>query len=229
MARNLNSGRSYLITAVSRILVRNLLPFLQNSTVTVHSPSNFLVWVKKCFHVWLEQPINGQCLKMAILRPFLGIFFAHYINSFHKTEVLTGHFEVLNLKNLNWIKSYNIKNIFFASIFCNFVKKATENLWHINGHFTRISGHFFANYMKIFHKLEVQTINLSCLVCLNSNWIKSNDIIFVKIFFLCLKTHHFRASLQKWVLTPPKDISSDTFKMAIFQKFFWAFMRHIVR
>ena len=34
--------------------------------------------------------------------------------------------------------------------------------WLINGHFTTISGHFFANCMFIFHKTEVQTMILRC-------------------------------------------------------------------
>ena len=42
----------------------------------------------------------------------------------------------------------------------------------INGHFTTISGHFFANYMFIFHKTEVQTVILRCLTSLNFNWFK---------------------------------------------------------
>ena len=93
-----------------------------------------------------------------------------------------------------------------------------------------ISGHFFAIYMKIFHKTEIQTAILRCLVCLNPNWIKSNDIISVKIFiFSCLNMHHFRASLPKWVLTTPKEISSHIFNMAIFPKLFEAFMTQIIR
>ena len=34
---------------------------------------------------------------------------------------------------------------------------------------------FFANYMSIFHKTEIQTVILRCLMCLNLNWIKSYD------------------------------------------------------
>ena len=84
--------------------------------------------------------------------------------------------------------------------------------------------------MKFFHKKEVQTVILRCLVCLNLNWIKSYNIILVKIIFLsCLKMHHFMASLPKWVLTSPKETSSHIFKMVIFPKFFWAFMKHIIR
>ena len=45
----------------------------------------------------------------------------------------------------------------------------------INGHFTTKSGHFFANQMVIFHKTEIQTVILRCLMSLNLNWYKSYD------------------------------------------------------
>jgi hypothetical protein len=53
----------------------------------------------------------------------------------------------------------------------------------MNGHFTTTSGHFFANYMNIFHKTEIQMVILRCLVCLNPSWIKSNVIKLVKYVF----------------------------------------------
>ena len=112
----------------------------------------------------------------------------------------------------------------FPGVF-NFVRKINEKLPLINGHFMTLSGHFSASYIEIFHKTEVQTVILRCLVCLNLNWIKSYNIILVKIFlFSCLKMHHFRAILPKWVLTPQKETSSHIFKMAIFSKFFGAFI-----
>ena len=37
-----------------------------------------------------------------------------------------------------------------------------QNFWLINGHFPTISSQFFAKYMNIFHKTEVQTIILRC-------------------------------------------------------------------
>ena len=43
------------------------------------------------------------------------------------------------------------------------------------GCFRTISGHFFANYMSIFHKSEVQMVILRCLTGLNSDWFKSYD------------------------------------------------------
>ena len=38
--------------------------------------------------------------------------------------------------------------------------------------FTTISGHFFANYMVIFHKSEVQTVVLRCLTGLHLDWFR---------------------------------------------------------
>ena len=42
---------------------------------------------------------------------------------------------------------------------------------------------FFANYMNIFHKNEIQMVILRCIVGLDPNWIKSNDMITIKILF----------------------------------------------
>ena len=64
--------------------------------------------------------------------------------------------------------------------FCKFF---FYNLWLINGHFLTISGLNFANYMNIFHKAEIQTVILRCIVFLYHNWIKSNDIISVNYYF----------------------------------------------
>ena len=90
----------------------------------------------------------------------------------------------------------------FPGVF-NFERKKIEKLPLINGHFMTISGHFSASYIEIFHKTEVQTVILRCLVCLNLNWIQSYNIILVKnSFFSCLKMHHFRAILPKCFLTP---------------------------
>ena len=42
---------------------------------------------------------------------------------------------------------------------------------------------FCQNYIDAFHKTENQMVILRCLVCLDPDWIKSNEIIPVKIFF----------------------------------------------
>ena len=38
-------------------------------------------------------------------------------------------------------------------------------------------------YMKIFYKADIQKVILRRLVCLNPNWMKSNDIVSVMILF----------------------------------------------
>ena len=55
---------------------------------------------------------------------------------------------------------------------CSEIKETTFPV----GHFTTISGHSIANYINIFHKTEVPTVILRCLMSLNLNWIKSYDI-----------------------------------------------------
>ena len=106
----------------------------------------------------------------------------------------------------------------------------TKRTKQSEGHFTSISGHFSANYSKIFQKSEVQTVILRYFVYLYLNFFKSYDIKLVKNnFFSCLKMHYFRAILPKWVLAPPKETSSHIFKIALFSKFFGAFMKHIKR
>ena len=161
---------------------------------------------------------------MVILRPFLVIFwlflviFCQVHKHLSQNLGVNGHFEGLIVfkSQLDQKPQYKIQ-ILPILFFFQFCKKKIENLWLINGYFTTISGHFFANYMNIFHKTEIQMVISGCLVCLNPNWIKSNDIISAKIFFFhALKMHHFRASPQKWVWTPPKEISSLIFKMNIF-------------
>ena len=96
--------------------------------------------------------------------------------------------------------------------------------------FLTVFGHFFANFMNIFHKTEVQTIILRCLVSLNLNWIRSNyKILVIEKKFPCLKMQHFRAISPRWILTPQKEISCHIFKMVILTKFFDDLMNHITR
>ena len=125
--------------------------------------------------------------------------------------------------NLNWIKSYDIilnKTFLFSTETRNYkirrsqehgvnhkcfwqlcfsiLEEKTANLSFKIGYFLTIFGHFFASYINIFYKTDVQTVILRCLVCLNLDWIKNYDILSVKIFiFSCLKMHHFRGKIPK--------------------------------
>ena len=120
-------------------------------------------------------------------------FIANYINIFHKTEVQMIILRCIACLNLNWIKSYHINhNCFWQLCFSILEEKKAENLSFKIGSFLTISGHFFANYITFFHKTEVQTVILMCLVSLNLNWIKSHDIIYSDMHFrtlyMCLQS-----------------------------------------
>ena len=106
-----------------------------------------------------------------------GHFFANHIKIFHMTEVQTVILKCLTDLNLLWYKTYdqNAKNKSSAnSQFYNW-GLTHQNLKLMNSHFTIISGHFFANYVNIFHKTEIQTVILRCLMSLKLNWCKSYD------------------------------------------------------
>ena len=118
-------------------------------------------------------------------------------------------------------------NTFFSEFLdFQFCKKKSWKFMTHRWPFFDCLGSFFAIFMKIFHKTEVQMVILRCLVSLNLNWIKNYNIILVKEKKNpCLKMHHFRAIPPKWVLRHQKKISCHIFKMAIWQNL----MNHIIR
>ena len=135
------------------------------------------------------------------------------------------------LLHQEWSKQIQVENIEGKMEFGSTYQRGVPKISRLtNRRFTIISSQISAIYINIFHKTEIQTVILRCLVCLNLKWIKSNNAILVKIFiFSCLEIHYFRASLSKEVLTLPKETSSHIFKMAIFANFFGDFMNHIIR
>ena len=69
-----------------------------------------------------------------------------------------------------------------------------------NGHFTSVSGHFFANYIS-FHKTEVLKVILKGQTCHNLNWIKSytkNTICFLSFYFQFCKNIFWKYATHKW-------------------------------
>ena len=78
-------------------------------------------------------------------------------------------------QNLNWLRRYDTKCTLRPRKILAKSEIDHQNLHLINDHFTTISGHFFAIYMKIFHKMEVQTVNLRCWTSLNHDWYNSYD------------------------------------------------------
>ena len=84
--------------------------------------------------------------------------------------------------------------MFLTSLFFNFGRKKIKDKCFKNGHFLTICGHFFGNYIDIFHKTEIQTIILRCLVGLN---LKAISSLLVKNFFFMPEMHHFRGKIPK--------------------------------
>ena len=90
-----------------------------------------------------------------------------------------------------------------------------QNLQFINGHFMTISGHFFVNYMNIFHKTEISTVILRCLTYLNLNWIKSYNIKY--------KFSHF------WFFCKLTELTkTDEYMKLYFSAFSWIFLDRII-
>ena len=112
---------------------------------------------------------------MATVGPTIyGHFFQLYY-IFHKTEVQTVILMCLMGQNLNWSKNYDTKCTLRPRKILAKSDIDHQNLHLINGHFTTISVHFCANYMNIFHKVEVQTVILRYWTSLSHDWYNSND------------------------------------------------------
>ena len=116
-----------------------------------------------------------------------GNFFANYINIFRKTEVLTIILRFLMGLNLDWFKSYGLRcSLRPRASSANSQKIATDK-WPCNDY----TWPFFANYMFIFHKTEIQTVILRCWTGLN---LIGSKFMTQKAFFsgflrFCTKTH----------------------------------------
>ena len=93
------------------------------------------------------------------------------MNTFHKTEVQMAILRGLTGLDSDWFNSYGLRcNLKLRASLVNSQKLATDK-WKIYDHIWP----FFANYMFIFHKIEIQTVILRCLTSLNLNWYKSYD------------------------------------------------------
>ena len=127
-------------------------------------------------------------------------FWDFFSSKLHKTENETMSFP----KSIFW-DFFSSKLILFVLLILLLIviciKKQTK-LWV--GHFMTLSGHFLANYINIFYKIELLTIILMCLTCLNLLWIKSYlikkhfcHLLFLKFCKkntenLCFINSHFR-------------------------------------
>ena len=119
----------------------------------------------------------SQRYEFAILQPILVIFWPLY-NYLSQNLGADCHFVVLKLSKSELDQRLQHKSkTFLFPLFLNLEEKS----WKLMTQKWAFSYHFFANYMKIFHKTEVQMVILKCLVCLNLNWIKSYDVIGIKM------------------------------------------------
>jgi hypothetical protein len=100
-----------------------------------------------------------------------GHFFANCMVIFRKTEVQTVILRRLTGLHLDWFIHYGLRCKWRpCTCLANSQKIATDK-WPFYDHIWP----FFANYIFIFHKTEVRTIILKCLMSLNPIWFKSYD------------------------------------------------------
>ena len=103
--------------------------------------------------------------------------------------------------------------------FINFLRKITTHKWPFYDHFWP----FFANYMNNFHKTEVRSVILRCIVCLNLNWIKSNNTILVKTYFF----HAWKCIISGLVCQSKfwhlLEFQLSYFQNVCFSKILWGF------
>ena len=106
-----------------------------------------------------------------------GHFFTIHICIFHKILVLTVILRGWTYLNPNGIKIYDINYKMVWQVCFLYLE---EKKWKFKIQKWPFFDHlwsFFGNYMAIFHKTEIQTVILRCLLGLNLNWINSYDVI----------------------------------------------------
>ena len=109
---------------------------------------------------------------------------------FHKNEVLAVILSCLTGLNLDLVKSYGLRcNLRPRASSVNSQKIATDK-WKIYEHIWP----FLANYMLIFHKIEVQKVILVCLTGLKFIWFKGYDTeckyLYFWFFAILYKNRH---------------------------------------
>ena len=92
-----------------------------------------------------------------------------------------------------WALVTSLRSQIFAEYFCFYdmyvIKTDPKRMLLFNNCYKTVSGHFFAICIFIFHKTEVQTVILRCLMGLDLNWFKSYGLkcsktqIFSFLFF----------------------------------------------
>ena len=104
---------------------------------------------------------------MTFVRPFLAIFCHMYVQ-LSQNWGSDGHFKVLNSAYLRLVQKWWLKTQIFPFLFfCDFVQKQTFSSFAFFP--------FFASYINIVYKTEIQTVILRWLTCLYINWFKSYE------------------------------------------------------
>ena len=120
---------------------------------------------------------------MAVLGVFLVIFLPTTLIAFTKLSFWRSFWWAKPIEILIGSNTTTWITIFVISFYFQFCKKKKLNFlthkWPFYDHFWP----FFGNYIKIFHKAEIQTVILRCFEGQNFNWIKSYNIISIKTIF----------------------------------------------
>ena len=98
-------------------------------------------------------------------------FFAKCMFIFHKTEAYLINLRCLMGVNFNWFKSYGLRCSERPCQCSVNSKNVTTDKWSFQEHVWP----FFPKNMVIFHKTEIQTVILRCLISLNFNWFQRYD------------------------------------------------------
>ena len=105
--------------------------------------------------------------------PYHAIMVAVVVHKMYNTHAS----RLKSIENLNFRLGFQIKDELKMNHCVVFVHRGWSPKFatRLNIRFTTTSGHFFANYMSIFHKTEVQTVILRCWTSLYLNWFKSYE------------------------------------------------------
>ena len=127
-----------------------------------HYALSKLCFEMKVTHEWLFKTVSGH------------FFTVHtfILWSFTKLRFQMVILRCLMGLNFNWFETYGPRCSLRPRMSSVNSQKIATDKWPFYNHIWP----FFANYMNIFYKTEIQTVNLRCLPSLNLSWYKSYDI-----------------------------------------------------
>ena len=124
-----------------------------------------------------------------------------------------------------YFTSSSLWNIFTRTQGPVIVKTDPKRMSHLNKCYTTISGHFFAMFMFIFHKNQVQRVILICIMVLNFNWFKIYGLKCILRLNATLANSNKNGNWQMAILWPFLDIFwptlNSSFTKLRFKQLFW--------